>query len=131
MENHKIEILMNWLKLIELLKEKEIPIPSEREDLEIIKRVNKIKQLSQIYLGQIITKENISPDLISKDDDLIAIINNVIKEVKGYSLRDSQIYSLIILLEKKKQRKNCSNFNRRRKNNYYKLSNNYNGIKRS
>ena len=40
MENHKIEILMNWLKLIELLKEKEIPIPSEREDLEIIKRVN-------------------------------------------------------------------------------------------
>ena len=72
---------------IELLKEKEIPIPSERDDLEIIKRVNKIKQLSQIYLGQIITKENISPDLISKDDDLIAIINNVIKEVRGKAER--------------------------------------------
>ena len=95
---------------IELLKEKEIPIPSEREDLEIIKRVNKIKQLSQIYLGQIITKENISPDLISKDDDLIAIINNVIKEVKGYSLRDSQIYSLIILLEKKKTKEKLLKF---------------------
>ena len=88
----------------DILKEKEMPIPSEQEDLEIIKRVNNIKQLSQNYFGQIITKENISPELKSKDDDLIAIINNAIKEVKGYSLRDSQIYSLIILLKKKKNK---------------------------
>jgi hypothetical protein len=85
----------------DILKEKEMPIPSEQEDLEIIKRVNNIKQLSQNYFGQTITKDNISPELKSKDDDLIAIINNVVKEVKGYSLRDSQIYSLIILLKKK------------------------------
>ena len=81
-----------------------MPIPSEQEDLEIIKRVNNIKQLSQNYFGQTITKDNISPELKSKDDDLIAIINNVVKEVKGYSLRDSQIYSLIILLKKKKNK---------------------------
>ena len=88
-----------------LLKEKELQIPSEREDdLEIIKRVNNIKTLSQNYVSQIITKENITPELKSKEDDLIAIINNVIKEVKGYSLRDSQIYSLIILLNKKNNR---------------------------
>ena len=101
-QNRNIEELVK--AHIELLKEKELPIPSETEDIEIIKRINNIKQLSQIYLGQKITKENISPDLKSKDDDLIAIINNVIKEVKGYSLRDSQIYSLIILLDKKKNK---------------------------
>ena len=86
---------------IDILKEKELPIPSEVEDLEIIKRVNHIKHLSQNYIGQKITKENIPAELKSKDDDLIAIINNAIKEVKGYSLRDSQINSLIILLKKK------------------------------
>ena len=89
---------------IDILKEKELPIPSEVEDLEIIKRVNHIKHLSQNYIGQKITKENIPAELKSKDDDLIAIINNVIKEVKGYSLRDSQIYSLIILLKKKQNK---------------------------
>ncbi len=107
-QNRNIKELVK--ALIELLKEKELPIPSETEDIEIIKRINNIKQLSQIYLGQKITKENISPDLKSKDDDLIAIINNVIKEVKGYSLRDSQIYSLIILLDKKKIKEKLPKF---------------------
>ena len=101
-KNRKIEDLIEAHS--KLLKEKELQIPPENEDIEITKRVNKIKNLSRNYHSQTITKENISPELQSKDDDLIAIINNVIKEVKGYSLRDSQIYSLIVLLEKKNNR---------------------------
>ena len=38
------------------------------------------------------------------DDDLIAIINNAVKNIKGFYLKDSQIYSLLVLLNKKKNR---------------------------
>lgn len=68
--------IQEWKENYEKYKEL-MQISSEQEDLEIIKRVNNIKQLSQNYFGQTITKDNISPELKSKDDDLIAIINNV------------------------------------------------------
>lgn len=39
--------------------------------------------------------------LKQNEEELIAIINNAINRLYGYKLRDSQIYSLLVLLDKK------------------------------
>ena len=47
---------------------------------------------------------DISEDLKSSEDDLIAIIMSNLKKVSNIKLRDSQLYSLIILLDKDKNK---------------------------
>ena len=84
-----------------ILKEKNLTIPSKEEDFIIINRINNIKYLSQKYLGKKFTKDSIEPELKSSNDDLIAIVYNTVKEIKNFLLNDSQLYSLIVLLEKK------------------------------
>lgn len=66
----------------EILRKKELPIPSKEFDLNIIQRIKLIKSLSVNYLGKIITKNNINVELKNKDDDLIAIVYNAVKEIK-------------------------------------------------
>ena len=85
----------------EILKEKQLPITSNEDNLLILQRVNRIKELSNYYSQIKLTKNTITDDLKYKDDDLIAIVNNGIKQVKGFTLKDSQIYSLLVLLNKK------------------------------
>lgn len=87
----------------EILKKKEIQIPSNEEDLNIIKRINNIKNLSIKYLGKKISKNSIDKEFKNKIDDLIAIVYNEVKEIKKFELNDSQLYSLITLLNKKRR----------------------------
>ena len=90
-----------------ILKEKEMD-NNTTEDHIISQRVKNIKALSNVYKDIKITKETINDpnnkDLKNKEDDLIAIINNGVKSIKGYQLRDSQIYALLVLLNKKQHR---------------------------
>ena len=90
-----------------ILKEKEMD-NNTTEDHIISQRVKNIKALSNVYKDIKITKETINDpnnkDLKNKEDDLIAIINNGVKSIKGYQLRDSQIYALLVLLNKKQYR---------------------------
>ena len=73
-------------------------------DREIINRINKIKRLYKDYLNKEITKENITENLKASEDDLISIIMSNLQKVSNITLRDSQIYSLIILLGKNKSK---------------------------
>ena len=98
--NRKIDELL--IEHNEILKEKQLPNISNEDYLKIAQRVNKIKELSSSYSQIKITKNKIKDDLKYKDDDLIAIVNNGIKQVKRFTLNDSQIFSLLMLLNKKK-----------------------------
>ena len=99
--SRNIDELINEHELI--LKEKEMPLNLKNKDCLISQRVKKIKELTNYYSNTKITKENINQSmnivLKSKDDDLIAIVNNGVKKIFGYHLRDSQIYSLLVLLD--------------------------------
>ena len=101
-KNRKIEELIKTHN--ELVKQKELENYSNKNDEEIIKRVNKIKNLYKTYLQNEITKENISEKIKTSDDDLISIAMSVINNKKQIILRDSQIYALILLLSKNKQK---------------------------
>ena len=74
------------------------------KDDEIIKRINIIKKLCDEYMNKEITKENISEDIKGSEDILIAIVMSNLKKVCNIILRDSQLYSLIILLDKKEDK---------------------------
>ena len=84
----------------QILKEKQLPIPSKNEDFEIIQRIHNIKFLSQNYIGQKLSKNSLKPEIKNNDDELIAIAFNAVKEVKGFELNDSQMLCLISLLNK-------------------------------
>ena len=88
----------------ELILEKKVRNYSNNDDKEIIKRVNNIKSLYTTYLSKNITKENITENIKNKEDDLIAIAMSTLKSTKNIILKDSQIYSLVILLNKKKDK---------------------------
>ena len=106
--NRNIDELLKEHELI--LKEKGIIQKNKNLDCSISQRVKKIKQLSNNFKNNsnIITKKTINETkniyLKEDNDALIAIINNAIKSQFGYELRDSQIYSLLILLDKDKER---------------------------
>ena len=102
LKNRKIEELIPNHN--ELIQEKQLINYSNNNDREIIQRVNKIKSLYKDYLDKDIRKENISENLKSREDDLIAIAMSTLKSTKGIILRDSQIFSLVILLNKKKEK---------------------------
>ena len=84
----------------QILKEKQLPIPSKDEDLKIIQRIQNIRNLSKKYIGQKISKNSLQPEIKNNDDELIAIAYNAIKEVKGFELNNSQILCLFSLLRK-------------------------------
>ena len=84
----------------ELVIEMKLENYDNSKDQEIIKRINKIKNLYKDYMNKEITKENITDNLKSSEDDLIAIVMSNLKKVANITLRDSQLYSLIILLGK-------------------------------
>ena len=84
----------------DLIQEKQLSNYSHDNDTKIIKRVNNIKNLYKKYLNKNINKENISEDLKTKEDDLIAIAMSTLKTKKDILLRDSQLYSLILFLNK-------------------------------
>ena len=73
---------------------------SNDKDEQIINRVNNIKNLYKSYMNQDINKENIPANLKNSEDDLIAIVMCNLKKSLNIILRDSQLYSLIILLGK-------------------------------
>ena len=90
----------------ELLKEKGMPINSKYDGI-ISKRIKKIKKLSIYYDNIKQTKELINEKnknsiyLKNKDnEDLIALVNAGIKQIKNYELNESQLYSLLVLLDK-------------------------------
>ena len=91
-----------------LLKEKEMPSISYEKVFLISQKVNKIRQLSLRNNNKTITKETINQPrnlyLKQNEEELIAIINNAIKSLYGYQLRDSQIFSLLVLLDKEPKR---------------------------
>ena len=91
-----------------LLKEKEMPPISYEKVFLISQKVNKIRQLSLRNNNKTITKETINQPrnlyLKQNEEELIAIINNAIKSLYGYQLRDSQIFSLLVLLDKEPKR---------------------------
>ena len=91
-----------------LLKEKEMFLNMQNYNVIISQRVNNIKELTTYYKNKKIRKDTINnPENIflkNKDDDLIAIENNGIKKIKNYELKDSQIYSLLVLLNKKQNK---------------------------
>ena len=106
--NREIDDLLKEHELI--LKEKEMIHKNKNNDSLISQRIKRIKQLSNNYTN---TKINITKETINETkniylkenyDELIAIVNNAVKIIYGYQLRDSQIYSLLILLEKEKSR---------------------------
>ena len=102
LRDRKIEDIMTNHN--ELIKEKQLSNYSGGNDKEMIKRVNKIKNLYEEYLKKKITKEDITEELKSKDDDLIAIAMSTLYLVKNIKLKDSQIYSLLVLLTKNKDK---------------------------
>mgnify|MGYP002623761575 CR=1 FL=1 len=84
----------------EILKEKNLSLNSNNDN-SIIQKVREIQNLTNLYSNSEITKDNITEDLKKNDIALLAIINNNIKKVKKFPLRDSQIYALLALLNKK------------------------------
>ena len=88
----------------QILKEKQLPIPSKDEDLKIIQRIQNIRNLSEKYIGQKISKNSLKPEIKNNDDELIAIAYNSVKEVKRFELNDSQILCLISLLRKEQKK---------------------------
>ena len=88
----------------EILKEKQLPLNSNQENLSISQKVDSINELTRHYSHSNITKKNIPEDLKYKNEDLIAIVNNAIIKIKHFPLRDSQIYSLLVLLNKEQNR---------------------------
>ena len=88
----------------EILKEKQLPLNSNQENLSISQKVDNINELTRHYSYTKITKQNIPEDLKYKNEDLIAIVNNAIIKIKHFPLRDSQIYSLLVLLNKRQNR---------------------------
>ena len=84
----------------ELVIEMKLDNYDNSKDREIIKRINNIKSLCGDYMNKGITKENLTENLKSSEDDLIAIVMSNLKKVANITLRDSQLYSLIILLGK-------------------------------
>ena len=102
LKNRKIEDLIK--NHHELIQEKQLKNNSTLSDQEIIQRVNNIKTLYKTYLNKEITKENITEDLKSKEDNLIAIAMSTLKSSNQMILRDSQIYALLLLLSKKKDK---------------------------
>ena len=101
-KNRTIEELIPYHK--ELISEMKLENYNNSKDQEIIGRINKIKKLCNEYSNKEVTKENISENLKESDDDLIAIVMNNLKKVSNITLRDAQIYSLIILLGKDKDK---------------------------
>ena len=101
LKNRKIEDLIPNHN--ELIQEKHLSNYTNN-DKEIIQRVNNIKNLYKLYINKDITKESISDNLKQKEDDLIAIAISTLKSANGIILRDSQIFSLIVLLNKKKEK---------------------------
>ena len=103
LKNRKIEDLIQNHN--ELIQEKQLRNYINK-DKEITQRVNNIKNLYKSYINKDITKESINDDLKQKEkeDDLIAIAMSTLKSSKGIILRDSQIFSLIILLNKKDEK---------------------------
>ena len=90
----------------ELLKEKGMSINSKYDGI-ISKKIKKIKKLSIYYDNIKQTKELINEKnknsiyLKNKDnEDLIALVNAGIKQIKNYELNESQLYSLLVLLDK-------------------------------
>ena len=101
LKNRKIEDLIPNHN--ELIQEKQLE-NYNNNDKEILERVNNIKKLYLLYINKDITKESISENLRQKEDDLIAIAMSILKTEKQIILRDSQIFSIIILLSKKKKK---------------------------
>ena len=101
-KSRKIEELLREHN--EILKEKQLPLTSNQENLSISQKVNNINELTRYYSHSKITKQNISEDLKYKTEDLIAIVNAAIIKIKRFALRDSQIYSLLVLLNKEPHR---------------------------
>ena len=81
LKNRKIEDLIK--NHHELIQEKQLKNNSTLSDQEIIQRVNNIKTLYKTYLNKEITKENITEDLKSKEDNLIAIAMSTLKSSKN------------------------------------------------
>ena len=86
----------------EIVTEMKLENYNNSKDQEIINRINNIKKTYEKYINKEITKENISDDLKSNEDELIAIVMGNLKKVSNRTLRDSQLYSLILLLDKNK-----------------------------
>ena len=101
-KNRKIEELIPNHN--ELVIEMKLENYINDKDDEIIRRINKIKNLYESYNSKDITKENISDNLKNSEDDLIAIVMCNLKKSSNIILRDSQLYSLIILLGKNKDK---------------------------
>ena len=97
-KNRKIEELIPNHN--ELVIEMKLENYSNDKDEQIINRVNNIKNLYKSYMNQDINKENIPANLKNSEDDLIAIVMCNLKKSLNIILRDSQLYSLIILLGK-------------------------------
>ena len=93
------ELISNHNELVARMK---LDNYNNSKDREIINRINKIKNLYKDYLNKEITKENIPENLKSSEDDLISIVMSNLEKVANITFRDSQIYSLIILLGKNK-----------------------------
>ena len=83
-KNRKIEELIKTHN--ELILEKELKNNAKENDNKIIQRVNNIKQLYKKYLNKDIKEENITEDLKSKDDNLIYIAMDTIKNTKDIIL---------------------------------------------
>ena len=99
-KNRTIEELISYHN--ELVVQMNLENYDNNNDREIINRINKIKNLYKDYLNKEITKENIPENLKSSEDDLISIVMSNLEKVANITFRDSQIYSLIILLGKNK-----------------------------
>ena len=93
------ELISNHNELVAQMK---LDNYNNSKDREIINRINKIKNLYKDYLNKEITKENIPENLKSSEDDLISIVMSNLQKVANITFKDSQIYSLIILLGKNK-----------------------------
>ena len=85
----------------EILKTKELPIPSQNDDLNTLNLLRNIQNNSLKYSGQKINKNNIDQELKNNDENLIAIVYNAVKEINNFLLNNCQLLALLLLLNKK------------------------------
>lgn len=98
-----VELLREHSKILE---DKNLPQYYKKKENIIIEKVKKIKELVNYYKGNNIkiTKNNIPEKIKSSENDLIALIIKDIEQIKEFTIRDSQIFSLLVLLNKENNR---------------------------